>query len=495
MNAQEPILALLRAHVWDTLFGGVFFFVGFAACLLAAMRRRGSRLLLWFGLFIGLYGARMLAGVTDILGLAPGSAWPKAIEVGVNYLLLIPSTLFWAELTTGIVRRICRGITWVSAAIAALGLAWYLLTGSPYTFARISLLLAVLLVLALGFSLMVPGVARRYFRIESRLLRVTLPAVAVVALVVDVMYLFGIPPAPFIEPVTFAAFIVAIGLEAAMHTFENERRLMSIQSELETARQIQASTLPEQVPEISGLSIAATYKPMSSVAGDFYQFVPLDDRRIGILVADVTGHGVPAALIASMIKVAMQSVIDCAPFPEKVLRKLNNILTPELKGRLTSAGYLWIDTEHQLGRYAGAGHPPLLRWSAKQQQLERIEENGLLFGVACGQDYAVQCFALHPGDRFLLSTDGLIEPENVAGESFGDRQLESTVAAHASADASALSRELLSALQTWQPASATQQDDITLVMVDVLEELHPLALAHQGLDRATGRLAVDVELA
>jgi hypothetical protein len=155
MNAQEPILALLRAHVWDTLFGGVFFFVGFVACLLAAMRRRESRLLLWFGLFIGLYGARMLAGVTALLGLAPGSACPKANEVGVNYVLLIPSTLFWAELTTGIVRRICRWITWVSAAIAALGLAWYLLTGSPYTFARISLLLAVLLVLALGFSLIV----------------------------------------------------------------------------------------------------------------------------------------------------------------------------------------------------------------------------------------------------------------------------------------------------------------------------------------------------
>jgi len=231
-----------------------------------------------------------------------------------------------------------------------------------------------------------------------------------------------------------------------MHTFENERRFMSIQRELETARQIQASTLPEQVPEISGRSIAATYKPMSTVADDPYQFVPLDDHRIGILVADVTGHGVPDALIASMIKVAMQSVIDCAPFPEKVLRRLNNILTPELKSRLTSAGYLWIYSEHQQGRYAVAGHPPLLRWSAKRQQLERIEENGLLFGVACGQDYPVQCFDLHPGDRFLLSTDGLIEPENAGGEPFGDRQLESTVASHASEGASALSPELLSAL-------------------------------------------------
>lgn len=482
MIAQETTLVLLRAHVWDTLFGGVFFFIGFASGLVAALRPRGSRLLLWFGVFIGLYGARMLANVASALDLAPGSSWPQAIDAGVTYVLIIPSTLFWAELTSGIVRKICRWLAGVGAVIALLGVVWFFVTGSPHTFARISLLLAVLLVLALGFSLMVPGFAKRYFHIETRVLRVAMPAVAVVALVVDLLYLFGVPPAPFIEPATFALWIAAIGYEAAKHTFENERQLASIQSELEMARQIQTSILPSSVPQIKGLRIAASYKPMSSVAGDFYQFLPLDDHRVGILVADVTGHGVPAALIASMIKVAMQSVLDCAPFPEKVLRKLNDILTPELKGRLTSAGYFWIDTEHQLGRYAGAGHPPLLRWSAKRQQLERIQKNGLLFGVASGQEYAVQCFALHTGDRFLLATDGLVEPENAAGESFGDHQLESVLIRHASADASALSQELLGALHAWQPAEASQQDDITLVMIDVLERSHPFTLAHERPD-------------
>ncbi len=218
----------------------------------------------------------------------------------------------------------------------------------------------------------------------------------------------------------------------------------------------------------SNVCFAATYKPVSSVAGDFYQFLPMDGGRIGILVADVTGHGVPAALIASMIKVAMQSAADFAPFPDKVLRRLNDILTPELNGRLTSAGYLWIDTENHLGRYAGAGHPPLLQWCAESSALRRIAANGLLFGVQTGLEYPVQCLRFNSGDRFLLYSDGLTEPESAAGEAFGDRQLERVVERDRTLPACDLSRELLSALHTWQPAAAAQQDDITLVVLDVV---------------------------
>jgi len=95
MTPQDPIIELLRAHVWDTLLGAVFLFLGIAACLVAALRRRRvSLLLLWFGLFNGLYGARMLAHVAAVLRLAPDSAWPQGIEVCVDYVLVIPSTLF-----------------------------------------------------------------------------------------------------------------------------------------------------------------------------------------------------------------------------------------------------------------------------------------------------------------------------------------------------------------------------------------------------------------
>src|SRR6185369_12180851 len=96
--------------------------------------------------------------------------------------------------------------------------------------------------------------------------------------------------------------------------------------------------------------IAAAYYPMASVAGDFYEFVPIDDRRAGFLIADVSGHGVPAALIASMIKVAMHAVQSSAMNPGELLRGLNRILSPQLKGQFVTAGFLFIDLEGKIAR-------------------------------------------------------------------------------------------------------------------------------------------------
>ena len=93
-------------------------------------------------------------------------------------------------------------------------------------------------------------------------------------------------------------------------------QLQTIQQEMETARQIQLSILPGEVPFIKGLEIAARYVPMTSVAGDFYDFIAIDDRRIGILVADVSGHGMPAALISSMLKIALSAQTHCAADPD-----------------------------------------------------------------------------------------------------------------------------------------------------------------------------------
>jgi len=138
--------------------------------------------------------------------------------------------------------------------------------------------------------------------------------------------------------------------------------LLSVENELAIAREIQTSILPSDVPEINNLSFTAAYRPMTAVAGDFYDFIPVDQKRVGFLVADVTGHGVPAALIASMIKVAMQSVVPCAHDPREVLRGLNRILFRQLHNQLVSAAYLWLDTENHKALYSAAGHPPLLRW-------------------------------------------------------------------------------------------------------------------------------------
>jgi serine phosphatase RsbU (regulator of sigma subunit) len=205
---------------------------------------------------------------------------------------------------------------------------------------------------------------------------------------------------------------------------------------------------------------------MTAVAGDFYEFIPVDQKQVGFLVADVTGHGVPAALIASMIKVAMQTVAPFAHDPREVLRGLNRILFRQLHDQFVSAAFLWLDTENRKALYSAAGHPPLLRW--REGKLERIESNGLLFGVIPDPDFPVCDLPIHSGDRFLLYTDGVIEPQNAGGESFGDRKLEQVVRNNQSRPPSELTDQLLSEIHLWQPASVFQQDDITLLVIDVL---------------------------
>jgi len=149
-----------------------------------------------------------------------------------------------------------------------------------------------------------------------------------------------------------------------------------------------------------------------------------------------------------------------------VLRGLNRILWTQLRGQLVSAAYLWLDTEGGRASYSAAGHPPLLRW--RSGELERIESNGLLFGVMSDSDYPVRDMPLNPGDRFLLYTDGATEPENAKGQMFGDHKLEAVLRDVQSRPPSEVSTCLLREIGSWQPSQTSQQDDITLIVIDVV---------------------------
>ncbi|MBV8071160.1 MAG: response regulator, partial [Acidobacteriaceae bacterium] len=157
-------------------------------------------------------------------------------------------------------------------------------------------------------------------------------------------------------------------------------QLLAIQKELETARQIQLSILPEVIPKIEGLDIAARYIPMSSVAGDFYDFIVVDEKHIGILVADVSGHGMPAALIASMLKIALAAQAPHAADPAQVLFGLNQALCGKFQQHYVTAAYMYLDMVKRTLTYAGAGHPPLLVWGKSSSGVRDVLENGFFLG-------------------------------------------------------------------------------------------------------------------
>jgi sigma-B regulation protein RsbU (phosphoserine phosphatase) len=447
----------------------VFMFIGLAACALAAIRGRGgARPLAWQGVFSALYGARILAQSPATFIIFPPAVWASReyVVAIITYVILIPAVLFWLELSLGMLRRFFQVLLLAALVNAVGGVSLALIFRSPWAFLSYNNMVVACCFLLLAVVVAVPSLAKRFLVVPSRIAAIGTLVLAAVALYNNLQGFLHLPSYSFFEPCAFAVFILSLGYVAAEKVFGDERRLISIENELAIAREIQSSILPRTVPKVNNLRIAAAYHPMTDVAGDFYEFVPVDQNRVGFLVADVSGHGVPAALIAAMIKVAMQSVVPLADDPPEVLRGLNRALIGSLRGQFVTAAYLWMDTEHRTALYSAAGHPPLLRW--RDGALERIESNGLLFGVVPDPRYPVRELLLNPGDRFLLYTDGVTEPENAEGDSFDDKKLEEVVRINQARPPAELSDQLLSEIRRWQPAATTQQDDITLVVIDVV---------------------------
>jgi len=471
MNTTDGALETLRGEVIDIVMGTFFLTVGTIACAIAAIRwRTGVRILVLWGIFSGMYGLQKLGQTPTILMVLPHSLKSAApyVNTAVMYLLLVSALFAWRELSLGKLRFLVHLEIFAGLAIALVGISTFVLGGPADKWMLYNNLLAVLAMLVLLAVVLVPKFSRFLVILNHRVLAAGTLIFGLEVLYTNLGTVLHYRPLPLVDSLGFAVLLFSLGYVALEIVFTNERRLFSIETELETARQIQSSILPASVPELENLRIAASYYPMTSVAGDFYQFVRSNKNHLGILVADVSGHGVPAALISSMIKVAMQSVAVHAHDPAHVLGGLNRILWSEAHGQFASAAYVWIDTDNRKAVYSAAGHPPLLCWRNKKAEMQRIESNGLLFGVEPDSEYPVCSVPLESSDRFLLYTDGVTETENAAGEEFGYQQLERVVRDNRLQPASELSRQVLSELQRWRPAAVKQQDDITLIVVDVL---------------------------
>jgi len=271
-------------------------------------------------------------------------------------------------------------------------------------------------------------------------------------------------PRPDVEPLGSVVLIACLGVIAVRRAFQESERLAAIDKELTIARRIQSSILPAAMPRVAGLTVAARYEPMTAVAGDFYDFLEVGPKRLGLLVADVSGHGVPAALIASMVKVAIAAQKAQADRPAAVLAGMNETLAGRLGGQYVTAAYLFLDREAGLMRYSAAGHPPLLRWRREAPRPSEIEENGLPLGMMDVAEYRQLEQPLADGDRFLLYTDGLVEAANKAGEFFTLERVKEGVAASAGLGTERVADLILQSTRAW--ADGVAADDLTVVVID-----------------------------
>ena len=233
-----------------------------------------------------------------------------------------------------------------------------------------------------------------------------------------------------------------------------------IENELRVARLIQQTLLPKDLPALPGWQIASYYQPARAVGGDFYDFLPFEDGRLGLVIGDVTDKGVPAALVMATTRSILRTAAQSGGSPGQVLERANNLLCPDIPPKMfVTCLYAILDPATGRLEYANAGHDlPYQRQGASAQELRA---RGMPLGLMPGMRYEENATVLAPGDSLLLYSDGLVEAHNPARDMFGFPRLMRLIAAHD--DATPLIDTLLAALADFTGAGWEQEDDVTLV--------------------------------
>jgi serine phosphatase RsbU (regulator of sigma subunit) len=234
----------------------------------------------------------------------------------------------------------------------------------------------------------------------------------------------------------------------------------STEQELRLARSIQQASLPKEVPSLEGWQISPFYRPAREVGGDFYDFHPLSEGRLGLVVGDATGKGVPAALVMSttcgMLRLAAQS----SPSPGEMLSRVNETLFPYIPPNMfVTCFYAILDPKSGSLTCANAGHD--LPYLCRKGEVEELRARGMPLGLMPGMSYEEKEILLQAGEAALFYSDGLVEAHGPEGDMFGFPRLRARVAEHG--EQRSLGDFLLEELYSFVGEGWEQEDDITLL--------------------------------
>jgi serine phosphatase RsbU (regulator of sigma subunit)/predicted ester cyclase len=252
-------------------------------------------------------------------------------------------------------------------------------------------------------------------------------------------------------------------LHTTLERLEQETRARErVEQDLRVARSIQQASLPKEVPKLEGWQISPYYQPAREVGGDFYDFFELEDGRLGLVVGDATGKGVPAALVMASARSMLHAVAQASDYsPGEVLRMTNDPLVTDIPPNMfVTCFYAILDPQSGSLRYANAGHDlPYLR--RRSGDAEELRARGMPLGLMPGMSYEEQDVTLEAGDSTLFYSDGLVEAHDPKGEMFGFPRLRALVAEHA--EEGSLGDFLLETLYSFVGEGWEQEDDITIL--------------------------------
>jgi serine phosphatase RsbU (regulator of sigma subunit) len=294
--------------------------------------------------------------------------------------------------------------------------------------------------------------------------------------------LYAMHKLPLLSLMVLVNASLALIVGIAVNTYESMKRQIersygelrkkeAFEREMEIAREVQEQLFPKGVPYVSGLEIAGVCMPAAGVGGDYYDYLSFSDDRVGLVVADVSGKGISAALLMASLQASVRNVIGPDTPPCEANHRLNEILYRSTTASRYATMFLGLfDAKTRTLRYSNAGHNPpmLLRLNGDS----KLSAGGLPLGILDKVSYAEGSQSLEPGDMLLLYTDGAIEAANPASEEFGlDRLVRFLHARRSSGDLAGVIDETIAELRRWTRGSP-QQDDITLVVARAVDGLN-----------------------
>ena len=254
---------------------------------------------------------------------------------------------------------------------------------------------------------------------------------------------------------------------AIIYSMANEKKRLD--HDLEIARDIQRILLPSEAPAINGFQISGINVPARQVSGDYFDYIHVDQERLGVAIADVSGKGVPASLIMAICRSVLRAEAARNPSPADVLRKVNRQLYPDIKEDMfISMAYLVLDHQHDGVTLARAGHDAPLWYQRQSQTVTPVKSPGMVVGIDSGSvfdrltvDFAVP---LERNDCLVLYTDGVTETLNSEGDEYGVDRMMQSVRASANDGAQAIVKRIIEDVREFT-GSVPQNDDITVIAI------------------------------
>jgi serine phosphatase RsbU (regulator of sigma subunit)/anti-sigma regulatory factor (Ser/Thr protein kinase) len=284
---------------------------------------------------------------------------------------------------------------------------------------------------------------------------------------------------------TFAEFMAVQVVNLRHHEEQVHVRLVA--HELEIAHRIQRALLPRTLPQLSGFRLAGNWESARQVGGDFYDAFPLGDHSLLLVVADVMGKGVPAAIFATITRSLLRAMAVRSHHPAKLLKRLNELLYAELStvGMFITAQLVFVDLQRRQLVAASAGHCPVLMLSG--DTVKTLSVTGTPLGILPNATYRQTTATLGQPGGLLLYTDGLTESTNAAGDMFGHERLADWVRSRAPLPATAeeLRDELAAELSRFRGGAALRDDQAFLILAEDPNAIAPKSALAAAVDVLT----------